>query len=90
MLRDVVSVTPLDSYRLRVEFDDGVSGIVDVARLVRFKGVFAPLRSEEYFRRVAVHSELYVVCWPNGADLDSDVLYSEITHAPLPASQAAR
>jgi hypothetical protein len=90
MLRDVASVTPLDDYRLRVQFDDGIVGVVDITRLVRFDGVFAPLRSEEYFRRVAVHPELGVVFWPNGADLDSDVLYSEITGAPLPASQAAR
>jgi hypothetical protein len=81
MLKDVISVTHSDPYRLQIRFEDGVEGIVALDELVTFDGVFAPLRDTVEFNKVSVHPELGVVCWPNGADLDSDDLYSRITEA---------
>lgn len=78
MLRDVVAVQALPGHRLSVEFDDGLQGVVDVAKLVRFTGVFEPLQEPTFFASGAVHRELGVVCWPNGADLDSDVLHAHV------------
>jgi hypothetical protein len=89
MLRDVVHVIALDDYRLRLRFDDGVEGEIDVSATVPFKGVFAPFVDPAFFRQVSVNEALGVVCWPNGADLDSDVLYAAITGQPLPTSVAA-
>jgi Protein of unknown function (DUF2442) len=83
MLKDVISVIPCDPYRLQIRFEDGVEGIVALDEMVTFHGVFAPLRDPSEFRRVSVHPELGVVCWPNGADLDSDVLYARITGTPI-------
>ena len=74
MLKDVVSVEPLPQHRLRVRFDDGAEGIVDIARMVEFTGVFEPLRAPSFFAQAKVNEELGTVCWPNDADLDSDVL----------------
>jgi hypothetical protein len=51
MLRDVVSVEPLADHRLRVHFDDGLEGIVDVAEMVQFNGIFEPLRDPAFFSR---------------------------------------
>jgi len=82
-MKDVVSVIPSDPYCLQVRFEDGVEGSVALDELVPFEGVFAPLRDPSEFLKVSVHPELGVVCWPNGADLDSDVLYSRITGIPL-------
>jgi hypothetical protein len=84
MLRDVVSVQPLADHRLAVTLDDGTEGIVDVAQLVPFTGVFEPLRDDEFFAQASVNPELGTICWPNGADLDSDVLYARIVGRPLP------
>ena len=81
MLKDVVSVIPSDPYRLQIRFEDGVEGVVALDELVPFDGVFVPLRDPFEFRKVRVHPELGVVYWPNGADLDSEVLYSRITGA---------
>lgn len=89
MLRDVKSVRPLSDHRLHLQFDDGVEGEIDVAAMIAFYGVFEPLRNFEFFRKVAVHTELGVVCWPNGADLDTDVLYSEVVGAPLTQNETA-
>lgn len=90
MLVDVIDVRPLDAYRLRLTFEDGVEGDVDITKLVTFTGVFAPLAEQHYFRQVAVNPDSGTVCWPNGADIDPDVLYSQATGQPLPAVQKAR
>lgn len=83
MLKDVIDVRLMDDYQLHLRFEDGIEGAVDVADLVTFTGVFAPLRSYDYFRRVRVDTELGTICWPNGADLDPDVLYSLVTGEPI-------
>lgn len=84
MLKDVTAVQPLDDYRLRLEFEDGISGIVDLTTLVPFKGVFAPLKDRDYFVQVRVNAEIGTICWPNEADIDPDVLYALITGVPIP------
>jgi hypothetical protein len=88
MLHDVIDAKPLGGHRLALTFEDGVRGEIDVAALVPFEGVFAPLRSEAEFARVFVNRELGSVSWPCGADLDTQVLYANICpdytekHAP--------
>lgn len=83
MLKDVVGVQALAPYRFQVRFEDGVEGIVALDEIVKFEGVFAPLRNPDEFRKIGVHPELGVVCWPSGADLDSDMLYAYVTHSPV-------
>jgi hypothetical protein len=93
MLKDIVEVRPLAEYRLYLRFEDGVDGEVDVARLIDFSGVFGPLKERKEFARVRVDPELGTIVWPNGADLDPDVLYAEVTGQPIviddPAGQEA-
>jgi Protein of unknown function (DUF2442) len=89
MLKDIVEVQPLDDYRLRIRFEDGAEGIVDLAQIVPFSGVFAPLRDRSEFALVKVNHELGTICWPSGADLDPDVLYSLITGEALPTYDEA-
>lgn len=84
MLRDIVEAEPLDQLRLRIRFDDGVEGVVDVGTLLPLTGVFAPLADHPYFSQVRVNPELGTLCWPNGADLDPQKLYSVVTGSPLP------
>jgi hypothetical protein len=85
MLIDVTSVQPLDGYCLHVQFEDGVEGTVDLAEIVSFTGVFAPLKDRAYFIQVYVNPDLGTICWPNGADIDPDVLYALVTGEPIPA-----
>jgi hypothetical protein len=75
----VVSVEPLDDYRLRVAFADGVQGEVDLSERL-FGPVFEPLKDLELFRQVGL-DEFGVVYWPNGADLAPDALYDTIATA---------
>lgn len=86
MLKDIVAVEVLDGYRLKIRFEDGAAGVVDVAKLVRLTGVFAALNDRNEFIKVQVHPELGTIYWPCGADLDPDVLYATVTGAAHPLS----
>lgn len=83
MLKDIVEARPLEDYKLYLRFEDGVEGVVDIGQHLKFEGVFEPLRDPTYFRQVRVDPESGTVCWPNGADLDPDVLYSRLTGIPI-------
>jgi hypothetical protein len=89
MLKDIIQVECLNGYQLRLRFEDGVQGVVDVSELVEFTGVFAPLKDRAYFVQAYVNADIGTVCWPNGADLDPDVLYATITGEPIDVSEAA-
>lgn len=83
MLKDITEVHPLGNFHLYLRFEDGVEGVVDIAELIRFTGVFAPRKDPGYFTRVCVYPDLGIVCWPNEADIDPDVLDARITGEPL-------
>jgi hypothetical protein len=74
-MNDVLSVEVVAPYRLRLRFDDGVSGEIDVRSLVPFDGVFEPLNDPAFFALAEVNPDLGTVVWPNGADLDPVVLH---------------
>lgn len=81
MLKDIVAVQPVGGTRLHLRFEDGVEGTIDVATLVEFQGVFELLKDPDQFARVYVNEELGSIEWPNGADLDPDVLYLNVATA---------
>lgn len=85
MLQDIVEAVPLDGHRLRLRFEDGATGEVDISKCVKFTGVFAPLRDPAEFAKLTVNPELGTVCWPCGADLDPDVLYALVTGSQMPS-----
>jgi hypothetical protein len=70
----VKSVRPLDGFRLHVGFTDGSERTIDVERYLRGP-IFEPIRHDRaLFEAVSVDGELGVIVWPNGADIDPDVL----------------
>ena len=83
MLNDIVEANVLGEYRIHLRFEDGMEGVVDLAPQLSFKGVFEPLKDPSYFGKVRVDPELGTVIWPNGADLDPDVLYACVTGVPV-------
>jgi len=87
MLPRIVSVQPLDGYRLDVAFDDGTTGVIALSDRL-FGTVFEPLRDEKFFRQACV-DEFGAIAWPNGADLAPDALHEKLRSAdrsPLTAA----
>ena len=74
----VAEVEALADWRLRVRHNDGVTGLVDMSRLVHASnaGVFAALRDEALFRQVFL--DLGAVTWPGEIDLAPDAMHDEI------------
>jgi len=75
----VVDVEPLGDFRLRLTFSD------NLARELDFEGVldgevFEPLRDRAVFAQVSMDTVAGTICWPNGVDLDPDVLHGD--HEP--------
>ena len=77
----VRSVSPLDGFHLCVGFTDGTEREVDVESYLRGP-VFEPIRQDRsLFEAVSVDPDLGTVVWPNGADIDPDVLYGRFVPA---------
>ena len=78
----VAAVAPLSGFRVRVAFTDRSEREIDLEPYRRGP-VFEPLlRDQTLFAAVQVDPVLRTVVWPNGADIDPDVLY----HGWQPAS----
>ncbi|NUR78294.1 MAG: DUF2442 domain-containing protein [Thermoleophilia bacterium] len=76
------SVEPLAGFALRLSFDDGTVREIDLEADL-WGPVFEPLRDDpQLFRQVRVDEELGTIVWPNGADLDPDVLHGDAPTAP--------
>lgn len=74
-LKDVTDVEVTGPYRLRLGFDDGITGEVDFAGR-KWRGVFEPLADPGYFARVKIDPEAGTIVWPNGADMAPEPLYA--------------
>jgi Protein of unknown function (DUF2442) len=74
----VADVEALPGFRLRVRFNDGAEGIVELADFVNSAaaGVFAALRDETVFRQASV--VLGAVTWPGDLDLAPDAMHCAI------------
>jgi hypothetical protein len=68
----VKSVTALEGYKLRVEFNNGECGIYDCTSLLEF-GVFRELKNIQYFKKASVSDG--TVVWPHEQDICPDTLY---------------
>lgn len=75
---DETGVEVLKDYRVRLQFDDGCCGEVDISKIVPFKGIFEPLIDKNFFSKVSVNSEIGTICWENGADLSPHYLREKI------------
>lgn len=80
---DVVEARVIEGYRVFLRFEDGVAGELDLGELIRFDGVFAPLRDKIEFAKLRVDPEAGTIVWPGGADLDPDVLHAAVSGQPL-------
>jgi len=73
MILHTTEVTPLPDYRLRLTFNTGEQGEVDLSNELEGE-VFEPLRNRELFATARQDSVLKTVAWNSGADLAPEFL----------------
>ena len=74
MYLSVNKVKPLNDYKLELTFENKEVRIFDVKPYLD-TGLFKTLRDENFFRRVKISCD--TIEWPNGIDLDPEVLYEK-------------
>ena len=75
------AVEPLKDFQVRIEFTDGTTKEIDLQRYLHGP-IFEPIRTDpQMFRSVKVDSRMGTLVWDNGADIDPDVLYKDLTPA---------
>ena len=82
----VTSVEVSEGFELLLGFTNGERKVIDVEWLLHGP-IFDPIREDpEFFRMVRVDEECGTIVWPNGADIDPDVLYGSYLPAWLEAN----
>jgi Protein of unknown function (DUF2442) len=75
-------VRPLDGFKLKLEFSDGMVGTYDLSGHVAKTGpMVQPLKDPEFFARVFLEDG--APTWPNGYDLAPWALHKELEDAKL-------
>lgn len=83
-LVSTVSVQWLGGHRLRVAFDNGDVGEVDLAKHIKFRGLFKPLADPKFVAKVRLDPALGSICWPGDLDFDPVLLHHYATGKPMP------
>jgi Protein of unknown function (DUF2442) len=77
---DVTKVEVVEERTVRLMFSDGSERMVDLTPLL-WGPVFEEIALDDaLFAQVTVNPDIGTITWPNGADLDPDVLHGD--HEP--------
>ncbi len=84
----VRAVQPLEPFKVELTFQDGTRKLVDLDPFLRGP-IFESIRQNlDLFRAVKVVGS--TIGWDNGADIDPDVLYYNLTPAGMEPSDLKR
>ncbi|WP_022853462.1 DUF2442 domain-containing protein [Thermodesulfatator atlanticus] len=64
----------IGDYKIKLLFEDGNEGIVDLSNSLEGK-IFESLKDKNFFARFKLDEELGTVVWENGADFAPEYLY---------------
>ena len=84
---EVVGAQHVESYKIRVTFNNGNSGVVDPEEVL-WGPVFEPLKDPERFKRFEVSDVLHTIKWDNDADLAPEYLYDKMVEQAAPGAVA--
>jgi hypothetical protein len=76
----VLSVEPLENYKLRLILSDGRKGVFDVSPYLDME-VFRELKDSRYFRRAYI--EYGTVMWPHKQDIAPDTIEVDLQPEPV-------
>ena len=73
---EVTTAEYVEGYKIRVSFNTGQSGIVDLEGAL-WGPVFEPLKDLSVFKGFEVSKTIHTVCWENDADFAPEFLYDK-------------
>ena len=79
----------LGAFQIRVTFSDDLVRELDFDGVLQ-GGVFTELEDVSAFAHVSVDAVAGTICWPNGVDLDPDVLHGDFEPANGPSPRVLR
>jgi hypothetical protein len=68
----------VDGYRIRLRFNDGSQGVVDLSDCLEGEG-FEPLKDLKNFKSFKVDTDIETIVWENGADMAPEFLCEKMT-----------
>ncbi|MDA0685103.1 MAG: DUF2442 domain-containing protein [Bacteroidetes bacterium] len=74
MYPSVAKVTPREDFTLKIAFDNGEEGILDMKPYLDF-GVFQKIANFEHFKRVRIAFD--TLEWDGNVDLDPEFVYNK-------------
>jgi len=77
MLYDVVKADYLEGYKLKIQFENGYCGIVDLSQYPQKGGVFSKFSDLSFFKRFAVSESLGTIVWNEEIDIAPETLYEK-------------
>ncbi|MBW1650389.1 MAG: DUF2442 domain-containing protein [Deltaproteobacteria bacterium] len=75
MFIHVTQTDHIDNYRIKLSFNDGASGVIDLASEL-YGEVFEPLKDKSFFKLFKL--EGHTLSWSNGADFAPEFLRENI------------
>ncbi len=78
-LVDLTALAFLDGYRVRLTFSDDSVKEIDLTPYLNGP-IFQPVRNPAYFQQASISDG--TLSWPNGVDIDTQVLRYGLTPAP--------
>jgi len=78
MLVWVIKAELLEDYKIYIEFNDGVSGVIDFIDKIRtdHRDIIKELIDKNKFNKIRV--ERHTLCWDNGVDFAPEYLYEQV------------
>jgi hypothetical protein len=76
----ITNATYIKNYEIKLEFNDGTSGIVDLKNDLN-KPIFEPLKDIHFFKSFRLGS--WTIEWENGADFSPEFLYKKVKQYAL-------
>lgn len=74
---NITAVEIIESRSVRLWFSDGSDRVVDLSPFL-WGSAFADIAAkDDLFSEIRVDPEIGTITWPNGADLDPDVLHGD-------------
>jgi len=77
MLYDVIDVEYVENYKLKIKFENGYSGIVDLSEYPKKGGVFSKFKDISFFKDYSLSKDIGTIVWGDEIDIAPETLYEK-------------